>query len=136
LLVSLEFEDFDADDNVEDFPESLDRFDIDRFWRDEANCLEWDLVCGGRLGMDVAESSSEGERARKIRVCGKKCRKGERRARHAAKRHRKRDLTVCFAGMCGSRRRTEAAADVLYALWSAHKCDELSLANGESARWR
>ena len=30
---------------------------------------------------------------------------------------------------------TEAAADVLYALWSAHECEEISLASGESARW-
>jgi len=104
MLIGLEFEDFDADDNVEDFPESFDRLDIDRLWRDEANCLEWDLVCRGRLGVDVAESSGEGERARKIRVGGKKCRKGETRARHAARRRRKRDLTVCFAGLGGSRR--------------------------------
>ncbi len=109
MLVGIEFEDFDTDDNIEDLPESFYRLDIDRLWRDEANRLEWDLVCGGGLGVDVADSSGEGESAREVRVSGKKCRKSEGRSGHAARRRGKRDLAMGW----GDRGVAEAPADAL-----------------------
>jgi hypothetical protein len=66
IAIILLLEDFDAYDQIKNPSESLDGSDINDFWSYQANQLKGDLWEDGRGRVEVAQSSSLGQSARKV----------------------------------------------------------------------